>query len=216
WFSPDGKYLVYYDAEDGNYYSYNFSTDAVVNLTQGMQVNWTVFTENESNYPLIKYLIHGIARFFDDSKSVLIYDRYDIYQIDLAGKKPPICLTNHYGAIHHISFRIAVPERDTLVSHHHALLLNAFNTDTKDNGFYRCRTDKQFEPEKLDMEPCRMLGTDQYSTPESLTKARDAEVYLVKRETASEFPNYFLTTDFKKYTPVTNYHPERKYNWLTS
>src|SRR5690606_14637264 len=47
-------------------------------------------------------------------------------------------------------------------------------------------------------------------------KARDAEVYLVKREQATQSPNLFATTDFRSFTPVSQVYPEKTVNWLTS
>lgn len=44
-------------------------------------------------------------------------------------------------------------------------------------------------------------------------KARDAEVYLVRRMRATEAPNYFTTTDFKTFTRLSDLHPERGYTW---
>jgi dipeptidyl aminopeptidase/acylaminoacyl peptidase len=47
-------------------------------------------------------------------------------------------------------------------------------------------------------------------------KAQGAEVYLVERMKATEAPNYFITTDFKKFKPLSDVQPQNRYNWLTS
>jgi len=47
-------------------------------------------------------------------------------------------------------------------------------------------------------------------------KAKDAEVYLVKRMSASSAPNVFLTRDFKTYSQLSDVQPQRGYNWMTS
>src|SRR5690606_9969136 len=33
---------------------------------------------------------------------------------------------------------------------------------------------------------------------------------------ATSSPNYFFTTDFKRFAPLSNVYPEQNYNWLTT
>ena len=56
----------------------------------------------------------------------------------------------------------------------------------------------------------RPLGVD--SCPP--IKARDAAVYIVQRMSVGESPNYYYTTNFKNFTPLTDIHPEKDWNWL--
>lgn len=45
-------------------------------------------------------------------------------------------------------------------------------------------------------------------------KARDANVYIVQRTPAGGSPNYFYTTNFKDFTPLSNLRPEKDWNWF--
>ena len=47
-------------------------------------------------------------------------------------------------------------------------------------------------------------------------KARDAQAWLVKRMSARESPNYFWTCDLKKFLSVSDLHPEKDWNWVTT
>ncbi len=49
-----------------------------------------------------------------------------------------------------------------------------------------------------------------------LRKAKSGNGYLVKRMSASEYPNLQWTKDFKSFVPLTNLAPQKKFNWLTS
>ena len=49
-----------------------------------------------------------------------------------------------------------------------------------------------------------------------LVKARDTALYLANRMTAECSPNVYITQDFRIYSPVSDVHPERGYNWMTS
>jgi dipeptidyl aminopeptidase/acylaminoacyl peptidase len=47
-------------------------------------------------------------------------------------------------------------------------------------------------------------------------KATAAACWLVKRESVREAPNYFLTTDFRRFEPMTALIPQKDYNWLSA
>jgi dipeptidyl aminopeptidase/acylaminoacyl peptidase len=63
------------------------------------------------------------------------------------------------------------------------------------------------------MAPCRF---EVQNNPGSIFKARDANVYLVKRGSVSEEDNWYTTSDFKLFNPISFVCPEKKFNWLTS
>jgi dipeptidyl aminopeptidase/acylaminoacyl peptidase len=59
-------------------------------------------------------------------------------------------------------------------------------------------------------------GLDVFDEGMRPLKAADADTWIVKRQSATEAPNYFLTSDFKKYNPLTDFQPQKGYNWLTT
>jgi dipeptidyl aminopeptidase/acylaminoacyl peptidase len=46
-------------------------------------------------------------------------------------------------------------------------------------------------------------------------RAKNANIWLVQRQSARDAPNYYATTDFKNYRRLTNLQPQASYNWLT-
>jgi dipeptidyl aminopeptidase/acylaminoacyl peptidase len=40
--------------------------------------------------------------------------------------------------------------------------------------------------------------------------------WIIKRQSATEYPNYYSTSDFKEYHPLTDLAPQKDYNWLTT
>jgi dipeptidyl aminopeptidase/acylaminoacyl peptidase len=149
--------------------------------------------------------------------ALLAYDKYDIWQVDPSGKKTPINLTNGYGRKNNIEFRLA-NERDYAVlgnsiGKYEKILLYAFNLTNKSEGFYRLSLGEINHLDRLTMGPYDYNPAFGDRSP---IKARDAEIYLIKRSRTTESPNYFWTDDFKTFTPVSEVFPEKKYNWLTS
>jgi dienelactone hydrolase len=51
---------------------------------------------------------------------------------------------------------------------------------------------------------------DQYKP----VKARDTTLYLVQRMSDRESPNLFTTSDFKSFRRITDFSPEKSYNWM--
>jgi hypothetical protein len=90
---------------------------------------------------------------------------------------------------------------------HEPLLLKVINEKSRDEGFCKVMPGRENEPALLKMMPYEL---------ELLQKARDAEVYTIKLASAENSPNLFLATDFKTFTPLTDSHPEKAYNWMTS
>jgi len=204
-FSPAGKYIIYYDVKQKNYFSYTVSSGIFRNITHGIMAEWT---PKEDEVPGSVYWPRApIVAWTKGDASLMLYDQYDLWQIDPAGVNPPLNLTNGYGRRHGIVLRLTISS-PVVLNGNETLLLKAFNDRTKDNGFFQKRINEIGDPELLTM------GRYSYDSPP--VKGRDTEVYLVNRMSATEHPNIFMTNDFKKFTPITSIYPERSYNWLTS
>jgi dienelactone hydrolase len=169
----------------------------------------------------------GPAGWLAGERGLMVYDNYDIWLLDPSGKSNAINLTNGYGKRHHTKLRLTYGgeyfSAPPSFNEHAPLLISAFNTLTKYNGFYEIRSRKKVGPVLLTMEPCTMYHvSSQLPKYNELVgsmrpiKARDADVWIISRMTASEAPNYLTTTNFKKFRPLTDLQPQRNVNWLTS
>ena len=129
---------------------------------------------------------------------MLLYDQYDIWRVDPTGNAAPENLTGGYGLSHKMEFHL---EKDNpgALQDNQRLLLSAFDLRTKRNGFYSKILGKRGTPELLTMGQYLYdwIWVDQF-TP---LKARDANIYLVRRMSTTEAPNYYLTHDFRTYLP---------------
>ena len=213
--SAGGKYLVYYDAIKKDYFSYEVASGITRDITKGLPINWTIDDDRpESTYENIR-----VGGWMKNDEAVLLYDRYDIWKVNLRRKGASLCITNGYGRKHHIVFRLGMKDyEDEVISGDQRLILLTLNKNTKDNGFYSKVIGEKGDPQPLTMGPyvyytSMASGTVAGYSPQ---KAKDEEVYLVKRESVGESPNYFATKDLKTLIPLSDIHPEKEYNWLTS
>ncbi|HWW42272.1 alpha/beta hydrolase family protein [Pedobacter sp.] len=218
--SPDQKFIIYYDINEKNFFSYNLKSGEVVNLSKEIRTSWV----NIDNNDLQKNSPRGIAGWLPNDRSVLIYDRYDIWKFDPQGKSLPINVTNGYGRRNKIIFSLINFEQFStdinIVREKDKLILSAFNTVDKNNGFFSGRVDRCNDPVKLTMGPYIYKinsGNIPFNVYDfSPLKAKEAENYIVRRMSVNEAPNYFSTRDFRSFNKLTDFNPHNDYNWYTT
>ncbi len=216
--SLTGRYVLGQFDGGGDMYCTDIQTGRMVSLTGNLN---TPLNDDFSEHPASKKS-KGWAFFCwqSNDQAVIAYDRYDIWKLDPTGNIPPLCLTRGYGRKNHISFRFGEQALEEVqrAKNKQPLLVSAFNDETKDNGFYRIQFGNAAkDPELLTMGRYVYWGYS-VSVPHGMwpLKAKDAPVWIVKRSSASESPNYFWTKNFKDYHPVSNIYPERNYQWMTT
>lgn len=210
-FSPDGRFVVGTKPGSNDIFSVEPATGKTVNMTGNLPVP-KFDAGGDFPGPKPSEWVQCGAWLMNDA--VLLYDKYDIWQLDLTGTKPAINLTGGYGRKAHIILRLTESPHSGVLKGTETILLSAFNPATKENGFYNMQLGKSHDPELLTMGPC--LYHWDGVTFDAPVKAKDANVWVVTRQTASESPNLFVTSDFKTFVPLTDIHPEKNYNWLTS
>jgi dipeptidyl aminopeptidase/acylaminoacyl peptidase len=203
--SPNGKYLLGFDGKD--WFTISVPDGKKTNLTYKLKEKFYDEEHDTPNDPPP----YGGGQWTPDGKFVLVSDRYDIWKLAADGTGTEN-LTK-IGRASNVRFTILRPrspeerniERTTDISK--PLLLGAHNLVTKDHGFYRLEPGAA--PKKLVMGP-RVYGT--------ITKARDADVYLLTAGTFSQYPDYYITDPtFSEMKRVTDINPHVKdYNWGTS
>ncbi|MBO9201405.1 MULTISPECIES: alpha/beta hydrolase family protein [Niastella] len=230
--SPTHKYLFYFDEAVGHYFSYDIVTGKKKNISETIPVY--MGTEQPSDpLPGFSNLRTGIAGWLEGEKGVLLYDSYDIWQLDLTGKMPPVNVTNGYGRKHGITFRLTgglnksasyINGIGPIFSTNGSLVLTAYNTTNGDNGFYQKTLNMEGDPTLLSMGPWLMSieansvlnNGDNAAGMITPMKAQNADVWIVRRQAATDALNYFFTTNFKQFKRLTNIQPQSAYNWMTS
>ncbi len=196
--SPNGEFAVSFDGRD--WHSLATATQKAINLTASLGVKFFEELTDTPNTPPA----YGLAGWTRDSKYILVYDRYDIWQIAPDGSSAKN-LTDAVGRKEHLAFRyvrLDADPRDRGIDPSKPLLLRAENEDTRDTGFYHDRIDSTSEPKKL------IMGAENYSVP---VKAKDADVMLLTASTFQKFPDLLVTdAEFRKFTKVSDANPQQK------
>lgn len=209
--SPDGQYVLIDDTWkriDGKWQrdvsSYEIATGSIKKLM-------TDVDDDDDALPPLRRLVVSA---WMDRHTMLTGDHYDIWKVDIRGRREPFNVTNGYGRRHGISLKVMGDV--TRVANGDKLLLTAFDERTKESGFYSAVVGSAMDPMRLSMAP---YNQDQIIPQPSQSTDQHARIqngFLVKRSSAAEAPNYFYTRDFTTFSAISHVNPERAYNWLTS
>ncbi|MDR1090556.1 MAG: prolyl oligopeptidase family serine peptidase [Prevotella sp.] len=201
--SPLGNYLVWYNAEDRQYYGYSMKTGKEVCLTDKLNIN---FWDEKNDTPSLPGP-YGYAAWMENDEAILVYDAYDIWKLDPNGVKAPENITGNTGRDKKIRLRyIKTDPESRFIKPNEKLLLSAFDETTKEGGYY--------ELVKGVTKPL-VMGKYTYSYP---VKAKEKDVYCFTRGNFNTFPDLYATSNqWKTDTRLTDVNPQMKdYNWGTA
>jgi dipeptidyl aminopeptidase/acylaminoacyl peptidase len=203
--SPGGKYLLHFDGKD--WWTISVPDGKKANLTTGISAK---FLNEDDDHPQSPPA-YGAAGWTKDGKSVLLYDRYDIWRVspDGTGAKN---VTAGYGRAHDLRLRYTPVEaenpRERWIDSTRPVILTALSLKTFETGLFRASLDGS-EPEQL------VLSSKTLSPP---VKAKDADVYLLTEQSFNEFPDLVVTdATFKELRKVSDANPQKaQLLWGTS
>ena len=204
--SPLGNYMVYFNREDGNWYAYNVVKKSTFQLNKGLQVK---FTNEEFDMP-DNPNAYGLEGFTDHDFSVIIKDRYDLWEFFLDGKSAPKNITNGFGRKNKISFDMYQLDKDIKSYNRKTeMYLFAFNEENKQSGIFKTKIEASKNPEQLQM-------GDFYGY-KNLIKAKNAEVYSYTKESYKNSPDVYVSDYFKTEHQVSKINPQQNsYDWGTA
>ena len=218
--SAGERFVVSFDFQRQRYLSYEIATGVVRSITENIPVP---VGQGDPRGPILidDRFSYGTAGWLADDRALLVHDKYDVWQVDPRGVAAPLNLTAGYGRRHKIVFRV-----DDRGSHPKPrqsgapLFLTAKNDSTKDAGYAVAHVGQSAIPMLGSIGPWWLGASSSAVGYTALVsppiKATNADVYLIPRQTASDAPNWFLTTDLKTYRRLTNVQPQQDYNWMTS
>lgn len=197
--SPNGKFAYGFDMNKSEWFAYDIKADNYVTLTKDPKFY------NELNDSPKQPGSYGLAGWTKDDSSILIYDRYDIWEVNpKTGEQSN--LTN--GRDNKITYRyVKLDNEKTFLEHKDMWLLTTFNNESKHSGYLEYNHKKKTKKQLV-------IGPYSYSTP---IKANLDDQVIYTRSSFEEFPN-IRTSDlkFSKEEVLSNANPQQKdYNWGT-
>jgi len=194
--SPSGRYLLYF--QDDHYWTVDTATHAIVNITKNVKA---FFVDRESDYTIRQKPAFGVAGWTKDDAAVMLYDKFDLWQINPDGSHA-VRLTD--GAAEEIRHRYARLDPDEeFIDTSKPLYLSLFGIWTKKSGYARLDPGASRDQHLI----CLDKGIL------DLAKAKDAEVFTYVSETFEESPNIWVTdwSAPKQLTKTNEF--QNKYAW---
>ena len=195
--SPSGKNALY--QQDGQWWSLDLSSGAHANLTGKIKSS---FVNMEDDHPVPERRAYGIAGFTTGEKAAIVYDRFDLWQVNLDGSNPQRltrgredstvyrCASEGGGGRGGGRGGFNDAARSTpcqldgegrTIDTSKPLTLTATGDYSKKSGYARLTIGQPLQ---------RLLWTDKQVG--GLRKAKSADVYLFEQQTFAESPNFFV------------------------
>jgi dipeptidyl aminopeptidase/acylaminoacyl peptidase len=179
--SPGGAWLYYYQSDGDDWYAYRIADGKAFNLTAKLGVSFADETHDSPNDPRP----YGVAGWTDGDKTLLVYDRYDIWEISPDGAKSRMA-TNGMGRRDKLVFRYLRLDPDKpAIPAAGALILRTLNEKTLATGAYRVDLAAATADPVLIVMKDKTLG--------ALEKAKNADVYVHTEQRFDEFPDLWVS-----------------------
>jgi dienelactone hydrolase len=198
--SPAGAYIFYFDAEEQDWMTVRVADGRKTNLTAALPAR---FSDEEWDTPE-NPRPYGAAGWLEGDRAILVYDRYDIWEIrpDGSGARP---VTHGMGRTQKITFRYQKTDlEEKAIPPLRPLLLSATNERTRATGFYRVAAGGAPEP---------LVMMDEAFA--NVQKARDADVFVFTRSRFDKFPDLWHSGPaFKDMKRISDANPQQaEYKW---
>jgi dipeptidyl aminopeptidase/acylaminoacyl peptidase len=191
--SPDGRTVAYFN--DRAWFLYDIQKRTTVNVTSRLGVAFDdEWHDTPSTAPA-----HGLGGWVDRGAALIVYDRYDVWQIPVGGGAP-VNLTGGEGRRHQVTFRLVQTDPDESgVRTGEPLLLTAYHEREKNWGFWSATAGRSGVSRRID-EPKRFRF---------VAKAKGADLFLYTRESYDEFPDLWVAdSTFRQPRKVSNANPQ--------
>jgi dipeptidyl aminopeptidase/acylaminoacyl peptidase len=207
--SPDSHQLVYW--KENKYQAYDF--DAGVSRTLGGAAAPSfIDTDDDHTGPRPHFPVVG---FTPDGKSVLVSNKYDLWELPIDGMGAAKNITLGVGAKQEVRYTYVraepVDARDPLAARHSReidlakpMLFGTFGEYTKDAGFARLENGKLTD---------LVRDAAWYGPP---VRAANADKFVYARQTFAEFPDVRVSdASFTASKKITNANPQQAdYKWV--
>jgi hypothetical protein len=194
--SPNGRYVYWFEGTD--WYVFDIASGTEKNVTAGLGVRFDREDWDTPSPPRG----YGVAGWTDGDSALLVYDRYDIWEIKPDGTGARM-VTEGFGRKNDLSFRYARldPEEKTIDPEQEMLLLTT-NEETMASGFFTDRVEGQAVPKQLIMADASF---PLLFRRDPVIKAKKADRILFARSAFDEYPDLWISgLDFKNPRKLTD------------
>ncbi|MDD4236445.1 MAG: prolyl oligopeptidase family serine peptidase [Bacteroidales bacterium] len=198
--SLDMEKFVYYNPKDSTWYSLNNKDNQWYEIINSSEIAF--FNQDYDNPGLPGP--YGIGGFTYNSQSVLIYDKYDIWEIDLKNTSNIVNIT--YGRNQNKTYRyVKLDKEQEYININEGIVLSVFDNITKASGYSFFDYDSGLN--SIIYENKSITG---------LSKAEESDNYIFRKSDYKNYPDVYYSNNLRlnNSTKITNAGDQNKdYYW---
>ena len=211
--SPDGKFITWFDGTEQSWFAKSTAEAESEAINISKEIKFPLYDELHDR-PSIPNP-YGAVGWLTNDEAILVYDRYDIWQLDPTGEEKPICVTDGYGRENEIQFRYRQLDREMRsIDPQQPMMLSATNKKTKASGFWRLTLESEDEDTADGLNKLIMLN----ERLGGLEKAQESERVIFNRSTFQMCPDLWHSDlEFEKIHRLSDMNPQQaEFKWGTS
>ncbi len=176
--SYTGKYLLMYNEKKKGYYLYNSINNRITPFANDIKF---ALYEEDNDVPDDPQP-YGIVKWMESDRSVLLYDKYDVWKVDAEAKEKSISITN--GRKDKIIYRYinVIGADEKFITTEQPLIFRSFNEKDKTSGI------RWFN--NITGKPSSTYSNE--ANISSILKSKDNNTLLFVEESFSRSPNIFV------------------------
>lgn len=189
--SYSGKYLLLYNEIKKGYSVYNSAAQKLNPVAA--DIKFPLY-EEDNDVPDDPQA-HGVVKWMERDKYVLIYDKFDVWKVDPEGREKSIALTN--GRKDATSYRYVnvIGSDEKFITASQPLVFRTFNEKTKSAGVTVLQN----------INAGAMYSFSEPTNFGSISKAKENNTLLLVKESFSNSPNVYAVNYALTDNPVTNF-----------
>jgi dipeptidyl aminopeptidase/acylaminoacyl peptidase len=201
--SPKGKYIFWYDETARHYFTWADGKTQNISGKVKTRLYDERFDMPDDPNP------YGIVRWTENDESLLVYDRYDIWQLDPGCCKEPVSITAGEGRKNKTVYRYQPTDpEERFLKPGQDMLLRTFRETDKKAGMAKYTLGTATAP--------KQMQSGDYSLG-NVVKARDANVIIYTKESFTRSPNMHVFNENRDELQLSRINPQQdQYIWGTA
>jgi hypothetical protein len=215
--SPTGKYIMWYDSKVKHYFMWD--GDSIKNVSAKIKLPlWNEEHDSPSDPPP-----YGVMGWQQGDSAVYVYDKYDIWKINIAVKKAPYNFLDTRGGRKSkiVTRYVRTDPEERFITENNGLLVRRFDDNNKTSDY------SIFYPHQSQFMLNDRLQSYSFGAP---VKAKNSDVLIFTKETYRLSPDLYVVSDTSaindlsgakipvlQVNKLTSINPQQKeYNWGTA
>ena len=202
--NPQGTFAVLYDEKQKSWMVFDSDTMQFKNISS--QVPFPVSNDNVDMKSA--NTSYGIAGWLNNGNTVVLYDQFDLWAVDLTNQKKAYSITQGYGRKNNIELRYNENGFIGDLDHRKSIPFIGFDVVHKSKGVYKLTNNNSIT---------KVFANPDYNVKIETASGDDSSV-LFSKESYTIFPDlWWGTASFGSQQKMTDVNPQQKeYAWGTS